>query len=134
MCWSSDPDLIGQPRRKTSCRARRATRCFRKRDTTISDIDDPQNWALKSCAGRMNCDRGWTSHCAVGGSSYFKRLPLERYFRDARAGLYHPPDSDETLETLGAGAFGLPPSDRMSSGLKIQAQAACRREANRRVD
>ncbi len=53
----------------------------------------------------------WTSHCAVGESSYFKRLPLERYFRDARAGLYHPPDSDETLETLGRGAFGIPPSD-----------------------
>ena len=42
---------------------------------------------------------------AVGGSSYFKRLPLERLFRDVRAGLYHPFDSDETLEFLGKSAF-----------------------------
>jgi len=46
--------------------------------------------------------------CAVGGSSYFKRLPLERLFRDVRAGLYHPFDSDETLEFLGKSAFGIP--------------------------
>jgi len=45
---------------------------------------------------------------AVGGSSYFKRLPLERLFRDVRAGLYHPFDSDESLEFLGKSAFGLP--------------------------
>src|SRR5262249_17305230 len=45
---------------------------------------------------------------AVGGSSYFKRLPLERLFRDVRAGLYHPFDSDETLEFLGKSAFGIP--------------------------
>jgi len=45
---------------------------------------------------------------AVGGSSYFKRLPLERFFRDVRAGLYHPFDSDETLEFLGKSAFGIP--------------------------
>jgi alkylation response protein AidB-like acyl-CoA dehydrogenase len=44
---------------------------------------------------------------AVGGSSYFKRLPLERLFRDVRAGLYHPFDSDESLEFLGKSAFGL---------------------------
>jgi alkylation response protein AidB-like acyl-CoA dehydrogenase len=44
---------------------------------------------------------------AVGGASYFKRLPLERYYRDVRAGLYHPFDSDETLEFLGKSAFGI---------------------------
>jgi len=49
---------------------------------------------------------------AAGGSSCFKWLPLERYFRDVRAGLYHPPDSDETLEMLGRAAFGIPPSDK----------------------
>jgi alkylation response protein AidB-like acyl-CoA dehydrogenase len=45
---------------------------------------------------------------AVGGSSYFKRLPLERFFRDVRAGLYHPFDTDESLEFLGKSAFGIP--------------------------
>jgi alkylation response protein AidB-like acyl-CoA dehydrogenase len=45
---------------------------------------------------------------AVGGASYFKRLPLERLYRDVRAGLYHPFDTDESLEFLGKSAFGLP--------------------------
>jgi alkylation response protein AidB-like acyl-CoA dehydrogenase len=45
---------------------------------------------------------------AVGGMSYFKRLPLERYYRDVRAALYHPFDSDESLEYLGKSAFGIP--------------------------
>jgi alkylation response protein AidB-like acyl-CoA dehydrogenase len=48
---------------------------------------------------------------AVGGSSYFKRLPLERLYRDVRAGLYHPFDSDESIEFLGRSAFGLPMGD-----------------------
>jgi ferredoxin len=37
---------------------------------------------------------------AVGGSSYFKRLPLERYYRDVRAGLFHPFDSDEIAPVM----------------------------------
>ena len=48
---------------------------------------------------------------AVGGSSYFKRLPLERLYRDVRAGIYHPFDSDESIEFLGRSAFGLPMGD-----------------------
>jgi alkylation response protein AidB-like acyl-CoA dehydrogenase len=81
-----------------------------------ADLDDPQSWAFKSCAARMIAIENSTRVVdlalrTVGGSSYFKRLPLERYFRDARAGLYHPPDSDETLEMLGRAAFGIPPSD-----------------------
>src|SRR5215469_14986817 len=81
-----------------------------------ADLDDPQTWAIKSCAARMIAIENSTRVVdlalrAVGGSSYFKRLPLERYFRDMRAGLYHPPDSDETLEMLGRAAFGIPPSD-----------------------
>ncbi|MBI3303702.1 MAG: acyl-CoA/acyl-ACP dehydrogenase [Deltaproteobacteria bacterium] len=46
-----------------------------------------------------------------GGASYFKRLPLERHYRDVRAGLFHPFDSDETLEFLGKSAFGIPMMD-----------------------
>ena len=81
-----------------------------------ADLDDPQGWAIKSCAARMIAIENSTRVVdlalrAVGGSSYFKRLPLERYFRDMRAGLYHPPDSDETLEMLGRAAFDIPPGD-----------------------
>ncbi len=43
----------------------------------------------------------------MGGIAYFKRLPLERYFRDVQPGLFHPLDSDETLELLGKSAFGI---------------------------
>jgi alkylation response protein AidB-like acyl-CoA dehydrogenase len=81
-----------------------------------ADVEDPQSWAVKSCAARMIAIENSTRVVdlalrAVGGSSYFKRLPLERYYRDARAGLFHPPDSDETLEMLGRAAFGIPSSD-----------------------
>ena len=38
---------------------------------------------------------------AVGGASMTKTLPLERYYRDVRAGLSHPPNDDSTLVTLG---------------------------------
>jgi alkylation response protein AidB-like acyl-CoA dehydrogenase len=71
-----------------------------------------RTWARKSVAARMvaieNSSRVVDLALrAVGGASYFKRLPLERYYRDVRAGLYHPFDSDETLEFLGKSAFGI---------------------------
>ncbi len=41
-------------------------------------------------------------HClrAVGGVGLTRALPLERYYRDVRAGLSHPPGDDETLMVL----------------------------------
>lgn len=77
------------------------------------DLDEPRNWSRKAVAARMIAVENSVRVVdlalrAVGGSSYFKRLPLERFFRDVRAGLYHPFDSDETLEFLGKSAFGLP--------------------------
>jgi alkylation response protein AidB-like acyl-CoA dehydrogenase len=76
------------------------------------DQESPRTWARKSVAARMVAIENSTRVVdlalrAVGGQSYFKRLPLERYFRDVRAGLYHPFDSDETLEFLGKSAFGI---------------------------
>jgi len=38
---------------------------------------------------------------AAGASGLERRLPLERYFRDARAGLMHPPQDDLALELMG---------------------------------
>jgi alkylation response protein AidB-like acyl-CoA dehydrogenase len=38
---------------------------------------------------------------AVGGPSMTRALPLERYYRDVRAGLHHPPNDDSALALLG---------------------------------
>ena len=77
------------------------------------DSDHPASWSRRAVAARMIAIENSVKVVdlalrAVGGSSYFKRLPLERLFRDVRAGLYHPFDSDESLEFLGKSAFGLP--------------------------
>lgn len=77
-----------------------------------ADREEPRSWARKSVAARMVAIENSVRVVdlalrAVGGASYFKRLPLERYYRDVRAGLFHPFDSDETLEFLGKSAFGI---------------------------
>jgi alkylation response protein AidB-like acyl-CoA dehydrogenase len=45
---------------------------------------------------------------AVGGASYYKRSPLERAYRDVRAGKYHPLPPEKTLFYAGRNALGLP--------------------------
>lgn len=42
----------------------------------------------------------------VGGASLQKQLPLERYYRDVRAGLHNPPMDDVTYTMAGKAAFG----------------------------
>ena len=42
----------------------------------------------------------------VGGASLSPDLPLERSFRDVRAGLMHPPSGDAALELIGRDALG----------------------------
>lgn len=44
----------------------------------------------------------------VGGHGMFRKLPLERFYRDVRAGQFHPPSNDVALETLGKAALGIP--------------------------
>lgn len=85
------------------------------------DRDDPRSWSRKAVAARMIAVENSVRVVdlalrAVGGSSYFKRLPLERLFRDVRAGLYHPFDSDESLEFLGKSAFGIPLTEGLEPG------------------
>lgn len=41
----------------------------------------------------------------AGGASLTRGLPLERFFRDTRAGLMHPPSGDSALEIVGKGAI-----------------------------
>ncbi len=84
------------------------------------DSDHPASWSRRAVAARMIAIENSVKVVdlalrAVGGSSYFKRLPLERLFRDVRAGLYHPFDSDESLEFLGKSAFGLPLFDGLDA-------------------
>jgi alkylation response protein AidB-like acyl-CoA dehydrogenase len=45
----------------------------------------------------------------VGGSGLYRRLPIERFFRDVQAGPLHPPTNDLALEGLGRAALGIPP-------------------------
>jgi acyl-CoA dehydrogenase len=45
---------------------------------------------------------------AAGGSSYFKRSPIERAYRDVRGGKYHPLPPEKTLVYAGRSALGLP--------------------------
>lgn len=42
----------------------------------------------------------------AGGSSITRALPLERYFRDVRAGSMQPPSGDSALEMIGRAAIG----------------------------
>jgi len=41
----------------------------------------------------------------AGASGLDRKLPLERYFRDARAGLMHPPQDEKALEVIGRAAI-----------------------------
>ncbi|MGW0890958.1 acyl-CoA dehydrogenase family protein [Saccharopolyspora sp. NPDC002578] len=45
----------------------------------------------------------------VGGHGIFRKLPLERFYRDVRAGQFHPPNNDVALETIGKSALGIDP-------------------------
>lgn len=43
----------------------------------------------------------------AGGAAITHAMPLERYFRDVRAGLAHPPSGEVALETIGRHAIGI---------------------------
>jgi alkylation response protein AidB-like acyl-CoA dehydrogenase len=52
----------------------------------------------------------WVTEAALrlaGGASLGSELPLERFFRDVRAGLMHPPSGDAALELVGRRALNL---------------------------
>jgi acyl-CoA dehydrogenase len=44
----------------------------------------------------------------LGGRSYFRRSPLERAYRDVRAGTFHPFTPENTLTYAGRLALGDP--------------------------
>jgi alkylation response protein AidB-like acyl-CoA dehydrogenase len=47
----------------------------------------------------------------VGGVSMFKRHPLERYYRDVRAGTFHPFGNDVAREVIGKAGLGIALND-----------------------
>lgn len=47
----------------------------------------------------------------VGGVGIFKRHPLERYYRDVRAGTFHPFGNDVAKEVIGKAGLGVPLAD-----------------------
>jgi alkylation response protein AidB-like acyl-CoA dehydrogenase len=46
----------------------------------------------------------------VGGHGLYRKLPLERFYRDVRAGQFHPPSNDVALETIGKAVLGIDPA------------------------
>ncbi len=80
-------------------------------------------WETKSEAGMAPLDRiaiakiDTLNNCieavdlamrVVGGVSLLKRRPIERYYRDVRAGLHNPPIEDRALEQLARSALDEP--------------------------
>jgi alkylation response protein AidB-like acyl-CoA dehydrogenase len=53
------------------------------------------------------CDATDQALRIAGGFALTRSLPLERYFRDARAGLTHPPNDDAALELIGRQTLGV---------------------------
>ena len=47
-----------------------------------------------------------------GGGAYFKRAPLERMYRDVRAGRFHPLPHYDALELIGKAELGVPDDQR----------------------
>jgi alkylation response protein AidB-like acyl-CoA dehydrogenase len=66
--------------------------------------------AVKYCV--VNAAAAATERCfrMVGGSGLYRRLPIERMFRDVQAGPLHPPTNDLALEGMGRAALGIDPA------------------------
>jgi alkylation response protein AidB-like acyl-CoA dehydrogenase len=65
----------------------------------------PQVAAAKYLATNAACAATELALRVAGGFSLTRSLPLERYFRDARAGLFNPPQDDLALGLIGRAAL-----------------------------
>lgn len=65
----------------------------------------PQIAAAKYLATNAACAASELALRVAGGFSLTRALPLERYFRDARAGLFNPPQDDLALALVGRAAL-----------------------------
>jgi alkylation response protein AidB-like acyl-CoA dehydrogenase len=64
----------------------------------------PQIAAAKYLCTNAACEASERALRVAGGFSLTRALPLERYFRDARAGLFQPPQDDLALGLIGRSA------------------------------
>ncbi len=73
-------------------------------DDTLSKVTTPQYFATNAALDVVT-----KAMQAVGGPSLFRRYPLERYYRDVRAGTLHPFTHSWLLEMIGKRALGIAP-------------------------
>ena len=82
--------------------ADRLTDPYARDDETIIDALAMQYFCMKTAVDVVN-----KAFEIVGGAALAKRLPLERYYRDVRAGPIHPLGGYGALELIGKHAYGL---------------------------
>ena len=82
--------------------ARRLTDINNRDDDTVVEAVSMQYFCMKSAQDVVN-----KAVDMVGGAALARRLPLERYYRDVRAGTMHPISGFDALELIGKHAFGL---------------------------
>ena len=83
--------------------AERLTDPYARDDEMIIDALAMQYFCMRTSIDVVN-----KAFEMVGGSALAKRLPLERYYRDVRAGPIHPIGGFGALEVIGKHAYGLP--------------------------
>ncbi len=80
-------------------------------------VDYGPAWAVKIIAAKYNAvETGWKvvdrAMDISGGFGMFKKSELERLFRDARAGRFHPANSALSHEFIGKAMLGINPDDQ----------------------
>jgi alkylation response protein AidB-like acyl-CoA dehydrogenase len=89
-------------------------------DTVARDwstgVDHGMAWPIKIVAAKCNAVEGaWrvadTALDVSGGFGMFKKSEMERLFRDARAGRFHPANSSLSHEVIGKMALGVKPDE-----------------------
>lgn len=63
---------------------------------------------VKACAGETALDVTDKAMRLCGGAAFSRQLPVERYFRDARAGSVMAPTTDALYDFIGKALLGLP--------------------------
>ena len=63
---------------------------------------------VKACASETALDVTDKAMRLCGGAGFSKQLPVERYFRDARAGSVMAPTTDALYDFIGKALLGLP--------------------------
>jgi alkylation response protein AidB-like acyl-CoA dehydrogenase len=82
--------------------AARLTDSQARDDQTIIDAFAMQHFCMHTAVDVVN-----KAIDMVGGAALARRLPLERYYRDVRAGPMHPIGGYDALEMIGKHAFGI---------------------------